>query len=91
MCKKTVKKPMRLQQCPQVCILFFKFKLLCVISVTTQGHVICDNCYDHLKTTASSDNRERCVTCRTKYCGRPSELEKVLGLLDDVVICSDSD
>ena len=57
--------------------------------VIMQGHVICDNCYDHLKTTASSNNKDRCVTCRTKYCGRPSELEKVLGLLDDVVICSD--
>ena len=71
--------------------MFFKLKLLDIMFVIMQGHVICDNCYDHLKTTASSNNKDRCVTCRTKYCGRPSELEKVLGLLEDVVICSDSD
>ena len=67
--------------------MIFIFKLLHVMFVIIQGHVICDNCYDHLKTTASSYNRDRCVTCRTKYCGRPSELEKVLGLQDEVVVC----
>ena len=58
-----------------------------LILVFIQGHVICDSCNDHLKNTASSNNRERCVICKAKYCGRPSELEKVLGLQDEVVVC----
>ena len=56
-----------------------------------QGHIICDDCYNALK---QKKDKILCVTiaCNTEYCGRPTVLEKVLGLLDtNITISSDSD
>jgi len=49
-----------------------------------KGHIICDDCHLQLQTSAAGVNKKLCVTCRCeKYCGRPSVLESVLGLLDN--------
>ena len=84
-CLRVVERPMRLQQCPKVrhfvCLIFFLHSLLHI-----QGHIICDDCHLQLQTTAAGVNKELCVTCRCeKYCGRPTVLESVLGLLDNNV------
>ena len=45
---------------------------------TLQGHIICDDCLAALQ---ASDNRNKdCVLCQMKYVGRPTVLEKLLGL-----------
>ena len=58
-----------------------------------QGHIICDDCYDHLLNTRKGKSKKACVTCKGEnYCGRPVVLEQVLGLQDDgIVIDSDSE
>ena len=57
-----------------------------------QGHIICEDCYQHLKRTVEEDKKILCVTCKMEYCGRPTVLEKVMGLLDiNTTISSDSD
>ena len=95
MCSRVVKKPMRLQQCPKV-----RLDLLSNYFYTyyCQGHIICDDCYSALKKKEDRNAKETnakkilCVTCNTEYCGRPTVLEKVLGLLDtNTTISSDSD
>ena len=41
-----------------------------------QGHIVCDQCYTRL------EGRENlCPTCRGDITGRPTELERVLGLV----------
>ena len=95
MCCRVVKKPMRLQQCPKV-----RLDLLSNYFYTyyCQGHIICDDCYYALEQKEDRKAKETnakkilCVTCKTEYCGRPTILEKVLGLLDtNPTISSDSD
>ena len=90
MCTRAIKKPMRLQQCPQV-----RLDLLSNYFYTyyCQGHIICDDCFNDLKkkkekdvNTGKTNSKEiLCVTCKTEYCGRPTVLEKVLGLLDTTI------
>ena len=70
-----------------------------IILFLFQGHIICQDCYNHLlntlntRTTRSGQKQALCVTCKgEKYCGRPVVLEQVLGLQDDkILIESDSD
>ena len=45
---------------------------------TVQGHIICDDCLGALE--ASENKNKDCVLCKMKYVGRPSVLEKLLGL-----------
>jgi len=67
-CMEIAKPPMRLKQCGQ-------------------GHIICDSC--HARTEAQAQEwgvrvgnalLARCHTCRQQITGRPSQLEKILGL-----------
>ena len=86
MCSRVIKKPMRLQQCPKV-----RLDLLSnhFYNYHCQGHIICKDCYNALK---KKKEQVLCVTCKVEYCGRPTVLEKVLGLLDtNTTISSDSD
>ena len=58
-----------------------------LIFIHVQGHIICDDCHHHLQVTANKKRKNLCVTCRSEnYCGRPTVLERILGLLDDGVI-----
>ena len=43
-----------------------------------QGHIICDDCLAALQ--ASENRNKDCVLCKMKYVGRPTVLEKLLGL-----------
>jgi len=47
-----------------------------------QGHIICDACQSRAEACASDDGRDpnTCHSCREMITGRPSVLEKVLGL-----------
>ena len=62
-----------------------------------QGHIICEDCFQHLKNSGGTRRTRKakkilCVTCKKEYCGRPSLLEKVLGLHDtNTTISSDSE
>jgi len=65
-CMEVVRPPMRLKQCGQ-------------------GHIICDSC--HSKTNVDTAGQRRgceeenlCHSCRGIITGRPSQLEKILGL-----------
>jgi len=49
----------------------------------SRGHIVCDDCFLHLRDTARKDNKGLCITCRSRYLpDRPVVLERVLGLLD---------
>lgn len=47
-----------------------------------QGHIICDSCYDQAGVEADSQRTgvNICHTCRGFITGRPSQLERILGL-----------
>jgi len=74
-CMESVRPPMRLKQCGQ-------------------GHIICDTCHARAEKEAkeASSHREgnpridHCHTCRDVITGRPSELERILGLTDQTPV-----
>jgi len=45
-----------------------------------QGHIICDSCHARTQTEATGREGDLCHTCRRIITGRPSQLEKILGL-----------
>jgi len=71
-CMERATPPMRLKQCGQ-------------------GHIICDSCYTRAEEEATAQEQEGgrsgnpnlalCPTCRQTITGRPSALERVLGLI----------
>jgi len=74
-CLETVRPPMRLMQCGH-------------------GHIVCQDCYRRTREEArhqgdrepgdreGNTDMDRCHTCRGQVTGRPSELERILGLTD---------
>jgi len=69
-CMEVARPPMRLMQCGQ-------------------GHIICDSCHNRVRSEANdwrlpywerSQNLDVCPSCRQAITGRPSELERLLGL-----------
>jgi len=72
-CLEVVRRPMRLKQCGQ-------------------GHIICDSCHDKAEAEANAQweaevqdrvgnpDLDLCHTCRGVITGRPSQLERILGL-----------
>eukprot|EP00092_Neocalanus_flemingeri_P073578 GFUD01090826.1.p1 GENE.GFUD01090826.1~~GFUD01090826.1.p1 ORF type:complete len:129 (+),score=36.18 GFUD01090826.1:45-389(+) len=72
-CMEVAKPPMRLKQCGK-------------------GHIICDSCHTQAEGEANAQwqaeeadrvgnpNIDLCHTCREVITGRPSELERILGL-----------
>jgi len=74
-CLEPVRPPMRLMQCGH-------------------GHIVCGDCYSRTREQATlqgdrdlgsregNTDLDRCHTCRGQLTGRPSELERILGLTD---------
>ena len=81
MCLKEIKRPMRLKQCSRVSIKNHTIEIK--LTVAIQGHIVCDDCFLHLRDTARKENKGLCIPCRSLYLpDRPVVLERVLGLLD---------